>query len=302
MFKGLINNISETIKRKENENNLYNQLLNNSLTIGTLNPIPTIDKKNITISYENILNICPDLNDSKALIIQGILPIDELYLTIMYAKECKTNTEYFLVPTTKYLRVINTNGHICYNYEGLNISIIKNNIMSKVLNLNNILLEVNGTEESINNFINIINNNNYRNTLINDKINTFCGIIPNKRFINNIESGITSDMDKEIVFHTKDFNYRYNINEIVNYELMLDNNVIVERKSNNRARLTSNKNSCYEMNIRITTNAKSFIIPILPRSSFSKLYPGTSTTYIDNLNFAKNILQICKKIRRKKHF
>lgn len=300
MFKKLFSGVQNKYKQIQEESTLYLKLLNTTNTIAGLTSLPTISKNDMTVSYKHILDICPDLNDNKALLIRSLLPINEVYLTVMYSKECKTSLEYFLVPTTKYFWIISVNGYIRFKYDGLHGVIIKNNLMSKVLNIGNILFEVNGNNDSISNFLNIINDSFFRNNLIKEKLSIFCGIIPIKSFINEIGTGISIDSNSNVVFHGKDFNYLYNIIDIKNYELLLDDNVVVEKKSNRRVRLTANKNSCYEMNIRITTTDKSFTIPIIEKTTFTELYQATNSKYIEGKNFAVKIIEVLDDLDEKK--
>lgn len=296
MFDKLINNVGEKYRKFQEENLLYKNMLDKTDILSDLNQVPLIDRKNITISYKEILEICPDLNDNKALLIRGLLPIDEVYLTVMYGKECKSNKEYFLVPTNKCLWIINTINYTKISYDSLNVSVIKNNIMSKVLNISNILFLVNGNEEKITNFIKIINDLEYRENLSSSLISKFCGISPRLSLINDIGSGISLDDNKNIVFHTKNFNYKYNINDIKNYELMLDDIVVSEKRSNRRVRMTANKNSCYQMNIRVTTNNETFLLPIIEKSTFADVYQSTSEVYIKGRNFAEKIIALLDEV------
>lgn len=290
MFKKLFNSVHDKYKQMQEESSLYLRLLNTTGTITGLTNVPVINRNEMTISYKEILDICPDLNDNKALLIRGLLPVNEVYLTVMYAKECKTNKEYFLVPTNKYLWVISTFGYVKYLYDDLRVEIVKNNLMSKVLNLSNILLEVNGSEEKISEFIKIINDLNYRSDLSNEKLKKYCGIEPQLSLINDLGTGISMDSEKNFVFHTKNFNYKYNIKDIKNYELLLDDNVVMEKRSNRRIRLTTNKNSCYEMTIRVTTTDKIFILPIITKSTFGEVYQSTSAMFMNGRSFANKIM------------
>jgi len=218
MFKEIINKVQNKYRTHIEEIEKYNSLVEQSNVVSTLYAVPSFNKKDFTVSYKDILEECPNINESKAVVVRGLIPFYEVYLTVVYAKEVKTNTEYFLVPTSKGLWIINQDKYTKYLYEGLNVSIVKNNVTSKVINLSNIIFEVLGEAEIINKFINIINDLNYRNGLINEKISMFCGIVPTKSYINDIFSGISIDQYKNVVFHTSDFNYKYNIGEIENYE------------------------------------------------------------------------------------
>jgi len=291
MFKEIINKVQNKYRTHIEEIEKYSSLVEQSNVVSTLYAVPSFNKKDFTVSYKDILEECPNINESKAVVVRGLIPFYEVYLTVVYAKEVKTNTEYFLVPTSKGLWIINQDKYTKYLYEGLNVSIVKNNVTSKVINLSNIIFEVLGEAEIINKFINIINDLNYRNGLINEKISMFCGIVPTKSYINDIFSGISIDQYKNVVFHTSDFNYKYNIGEIENYELMLDDNVVSEKRSNRRVRMTANKNSCYEMNIRVTTKDKVFLVPIIKKSTFQEVYQSTSSVYMKGRSFAEEIMR-----------
>lgn len=292
MFKDLFKNVQDKYKKIQEESLLYNKLLETTGIVSNLESVPVTLKKNITISYRDILEICPDLNDNKAMIVRAILPLNEVYLTVMYARECKSNKEYFLVPTNKCLWIINVNEYTKYSYDNISVEVVKNNLMSKVLNLSNILLEVNGSGEKINDFIRIINDSQYRIKLSTEKLERFCGIEPKLSLINDLGTGISMDGNKNFVFHTKEFNYKYNIKDIKNYELMLDDNVVMEKKSNRRVRMTANKSSCYQMSIRVTTNDKLFFLPIIVKGAFAEVYQSTSAMYMNSRNFAERIMNL----------
>ena len=75
----------------------------------------------------------------------------------MYTKEVLTNIEYYIIPTNKYIWIITNTNYIVYNYPTNPIcTIIKNILMGKIINFNNIILEITGTDTTINNFINIM--------------------------------------------------------------------------------------------------------------------------------------------------
>ena len=107
--------------------------------------------------------------------------------------------------------------------------IIKSGLMSKTVYFNNYMLEMNG--DKVEYFSNLINNAEIRNQEILKKNATLCGIIPTLRIINNIGTGISIDNQKNIVFHTKELNKKYNISELDNYELFIDNNATIEKRT-----------------------------------------------------------------------
>ena len=291
MLKELLNSIENKYKEKKYENNTLNNLLETTSTFETLKPIPKLQNDYSEYKVAYITNNCPDINEDKAKRISKLIPLEETYLSILYIKEIKTNQEFYLIPTTKYLWLINTKNYVVYYYNNLSCTIIKNNLMSKILLLNNILIEVNGTDLKIKEFIQLINNTEYRNQLIKQKSSYLCEIIPTYQKINEIGSGISIDNNKNIVFHTKEKNYKYTYDQIDNYEIMLDSQIYASKKNNLSKTIGSFQNSCYQMSIRITTkNNQILILPILPPNNFGTKYEGHSSIYIKNLKFANSIL------------
>ena len=139
MFKELINNINNKINTIKEENNHYKELLEKTETIKNLYPIPNLIPEIHIHKVTTITNSCPDINKDKAILISKLIPIDETFLTIIYSKEIKTNKEYYLIPTNKYLWIINETTYGIYQYQNFNCQIIKNNMMSKIILLNNTL-------------------------------------------------------------------------------------------------------------------------------------------------------------------
>ena len=300
MLKELLNKLENKYNKIKQENNTLNTLLETTVTFDSLNPIPniTIPTSQEKITY--ITNECPDINEEKATIISKLIPINETYLTILYAKEVKTNHELFIIPTDKYLWIINTKNYGVFYYDNLSCSIIKNNLMSKIILLNNILLEVNGTNTKIEELIKIINNKEERNIIIQRKTAYLCGITPIYQKINTIHSGISIDSNNNIVLHTKDKNYKYQITQIDNYEILLDNQVYTSKKQSTSKTIGSFQTSCYQISIRITTIDKQMIIlPILPPNTFGTKYDSHDTTFTKNIEFANEIINKLKEITPK---
>lgn len=292
MFKQLFNQVQNKYKEKLEENEKYKELLNNVNTLPKFYNYSHPQNNKLTISYKLLLDICPDLNENDAITLREVIPIDELVLSCVYANECKTNVKFYFVATTKYLWLVNTEGYLKYNYQDLTIKVIKNSMLSKTVLLSNMLFNINGTNEMLLAFIKLFQDSNYRENEINKKLEILCNTIPSIFYLNSLASGISIDINNEIVFHTKTFHYKYNIKDVKNYELLLDNTVVEEKKSNHKNRITANKNSCYEMTIRITTDNNTFLIPILEKNAFSTLYSSTSKEFIESREFASYIIDI----------
>ncbi len=299
MFKQLFNQVQNKYKEKLEENEKYKELLNKVSILPNFYSYPHPLNNKLTISYKLLMDICPDLNENDAITLREVIPIDELVLSCVYATECKTNVKFYFVATTKYLWLINTDGYLKYNYQDLSIELIKNGMLSKTILLSNMLFNINGSNEMLLPFIKLFQDSNYLNDEINKKLEMLCNTIPSIYYLNDIASGISIGINNEIVFHTKTFHYKYSINNIKNYELLLDNTVVEEKKSNHRNRITANKNSCYEMMIRITTLDNTFLIPILEKNAFTTLYSSTSKEFRENREFASTIINILDELDNK---
>lgn len=290
MLKDLISNIKTKYNDKKEENNHFKELLDKTTTFQNLFPIPEKKAERSSHIITLITNESPDINKEKATLIANLIPLEETYLTTIYTKEILTNIEYYLILTNKYLWVISQKDYGAFPYENLTCEIIKNNLMSKTILFNNILLEASGTDTKIQTLISILTNPEERHKIIQEKIQYLCGIIPIYQEINKIGSGISIDKDSNIVFHTKQWNYKLNYTEIKNYEILLDNQLYFSSK-NTSNKLTNFQNSCYQISIRIETNDdKIFIIPILEPNSFGTKYQSQDTIFQTNINFAKKII------------
>ena len=301
MFKNFFNNIQDKYNAKKEENTYYNQLLETTTIFQNLFPITTTtEPTDYKITF--ITNDSPDINKDKAKIIANLIPIDETYLTTIYTKEILTNQEYYLIPTNKYLWVINSNCYGAYPYQNLKCEIIKNNLMSKTILLNNILLEANGTDTKLQTFLSIINNPTDREKIIQEKTNYLCGITPIYQKINNIASGISIDNNSNIVFHTRQENHKIHYSEIESYEILLDNQIAYSSKSNTANKITTFQNNCYQISIRIQNkNNQQILIPILEPNAFNTKYQRQDTIFQTNFNFAKELIDKLKSLNPNKY-
>lgn len=306
MLKNFITNITdkmnETVNTLKEENEKYKELLETTTTFQNLFPIPELSTESPQHRITTIINESPDINKDKAKLISMLIPIEQTFLSIIYTQETKTKQEYYLIPTNEYFWVISQTTYGIYPYQNLNCQIIKNNIMSKTILLNNILLEATGNDIKINTLIAILTNPPVRAQITTEKTAYLCGIIPTYQKINSIYSGISLDNNSNIVFHTKTENYRYNINDIAYYEILLDNSIVFSNKNAAASKITNFQNSCYQMSLRITTkNNQIIILPILEPNSFNTKYERYDTIFRTNLEFAQELIYKLKEITPKNY-
>lgn len=292
MFKQFFNGAMDKYKQMQEEDSRYQILLNKVFTLPKFYSFSPINKKELTVSYKPLMAMCADLNESDAVRVRGVIPIDEVAFICLYATECKTGLKFYFVATTKYLWLINVSGFLKYRYQDLNGEVIKNGLMSKVLLISNMLFNVSGVSDNILSFVKLLQDIDYREEEIRKNLDMFCGISPVVFYLNDISSGISVGRNHEIVFHTRNNHYKCNICDIKNYELLLDDMVVREKKSNRRSRLTANKNSCYEMVLRVSVNDRILLVPILEKSTFTSLYSSTSVEFMENKAFADKLVNL----------
>ncbi len=290
MLNQFIKNIQKKYDTIKKENDTLDTLLNTTTTLKNLYPI-TIQKDNhLEQKIAFIQNNCPDINEEKAKLITNIIPIQETYLEVFYAKEVLSNKEFFLIPTNQYLWVISPFEYGAYQYQELSISIVKNNIMSKIILLTNILLEINGSSNKIEILTNIINNPEIRAHLIQEKTKYLLGITPIYQKMNKLNAGLSIDNQNTLVFHNQEGSLKCTPQEIINYEILLDNQVYFSKTTFQTTSMTSFNTSCYQITIKITTDKNIFTIPILEPNSLGTKYTTRDSIFSQNINFAKEII------------
>lgn len=294
MFQKLWSGIQEKYKKMQEGDELYYQLLGKVALLPEFYPFTAIDKKNLTISHKQLQEICPDLNEANAVVIRGLIPIDEVCLECFYASECKSGVKFYFVATTSFLWLINPidKTYLKYQYQGISVSPVKSGLMSQVILLGNMLFTVNGLGDAVSQFEKLFLDVNYRSEVIRNKLAMFCNAHPKTFYLNSLGSGISIGDHNEIVFHTKESHVKYMIQDIKNYELLLDDMVVREKKSSRRSRITANKSSCYEMVLRVTVGDQILLIPILERTVFNNLYSSTNEVFRECRSFGDKLINI----------
>lgn len=290
MFKQFFNGVQDKYKQMQEENRKYQELLTRVFLLPKFYPYTIVDKKQLTVSYKLLMHMCSDLNEQDAIAVRGLLPIEEVCLSCLYATECKTGVKFYFVASTKYLWLIHKEGYLKYRYSDLGVEVVKNGVLSKTLLLGNMLFMVNGTQDDLLGFVRLLQDSTYREELIRSQEEMFCGTVPCLFYLNQLASGISVGKNHELVFHTREFHYKYMISDIKNYELLMDDMVVREKKTNRRGMLTANKNSCYEMSLRITANDREFLLPILEKTAFTSLYASTSVEFMESKEFSEKMI------------
>jgi len=291
MLKNIFTNIQDKYNNIKQENAILDQLLQTTTTFQNLFPITNKKQEISEHKIKFLLEDCPDLNKEKATLITNLIPINQTFLTAIYSIEIITNKEYYIIPTNQYLWVISPTHYGIFQYDTFPCQIIKNNLMSKSILFGNILLEANGTKQKFDTFLNIINTPTERQTIIKEKTSYLQGILPIYQKINKLGTGISLDEQFNIIFHTKEKNLKVKKEELLNYEILLDNQVYLSKNSTTSKNITNFQTSCYQISIRITTTNNTLIMPILEPNTFGNKYSAHDSIFEQNLTFAKTITQ-----------
>lgn len=293
-IKNLINKVNSFISDKQKEHELYNQRINNS-KVFTLTDSVSIKEENIVLgnAYE-YANMCPYINVDFGKIIDGIIPINETVLMIAYITQKKDNQSYVMVFTDLKIIVMNKEKYHNINYNEVNkLEIIKKSLMSQVLNFNDIIIGIDINQEELAVLWNLLTNIEYRNSYTMEKKKYLCGINPIYQKLNKINSGISIDNNKIVVFHDKKVNnYICKYEDILNYEVLEDNTPVIRRKTNEQNQAMGfSKKECMKMALRVTlVNNQVFEINILEPSTFNSVYSHSDSKYMDEFIFAKEIV------------
>ena len=292
-LKNMINKINDFVNTKKEEYELYNQKVANSKTFELTNQIVSNNNINDGNSYE-YASMRPYIDLSFAKIIDSIIPLNEIILSVNYFTQKKDNESYVMVLTNLRIIIMDKEKYRNYNYNEITkFEIITKSLMSQIIDINDIIISLDVSQEELDTIYNLITNIDYRNNYIIEKSKYLCGIRPVYQRLNKISSGITIDDNKNIVFHDKKINnYLCRYADILNYEVMEDNTPVLRRKTNESSHMmTFSKKECMHMTFRVTlNNNQSFEINILEPTTFNSIYSHTDSRYTTEFNFIKEIV------------
>ena len=292
-LKNMINKINDFVNTKKEEYELYNQKVANSKTFELTNQIVSNNNINDGNSYE-YASMCPYIDLSFAKIIDSIIPLNEIILSVNYFTQKKDNESYVMVLTNLRIIIMDKEKYRNYNYNEITkFEIITKSLMSQIIDINDIIISLDVSQEELDTIYNLITNIDYRNNYIIEKSKYLCGIRPVYQRLNKISSGITIDDNKNVVFHDKKINnYLCKYDDILNYEVLEDNTPVLKRKTNESSHMmTFSKKECMHMTLRVTfNNNQVFEINILEPTTFNNIYSHTDSRYLTEFNFVKEII------------
>ena len=253
--------------------------------------LSVVTEKSSEGRIKKIMLLSPSLNNEKAKIISSIFTLDENILNIKYAT-CTNNTNYFLIITDRRLMITDLKNYIDLSFTSLGARIVLNGILSQGVVINNYCFTIEGNKETVEYFVNILANPDYRNKVINDYITHIFGIKTKEEYLNSFLRGVSIGEDKRIVIHLDETNnVLVNINDIDSMDVLLDNRLVYTKSLKINTAITGAAGSCYKMDIRFNLkNETTILMNFLPTSVLNKVYNQNDEVFRNNYNQAKIII------------
>ena len=292
---GLFDKIKESIRKKSEEEERINNMIENSLLF-TLDKDIVLNEQAPEGAMSEYRSLCAYLNNDKARKIASIITTGEEVLCIVDAVQRKNNEELFIVYSSKRVLLINNSTNKYLESDAgfiTKIEVIKSAMMTQLVNMNDVILDINLSKNDFNLFYNVIKDPNARNELYAERIKYLCGITPIFQTFNPLNSGISIDANNMVVFHDRKINnYPCKYEDIKEYEIVEDNVVMMSRRTlEPKTNIGSSKSECISMNFRVTlNNGTVYEIPIIFPNAFKTAYNHYDSRYIKCFDFAKSLI------------
>ena len=170
ILNNLKSKVTNYIDTKKQNQAIYDNILNNSVTFTLDTDIVTNDENIVTYNMYEYNNMCPYTNLDITRIIDTITPMNEIVLKIAHATGKKDEKEYFIVLTNLRFIIMNKQKYKSLNYQEItNFNLITKAFMSMIVSINNVILAIDVNEKELTSIYNVISNINYRNSLIAEK-------------------------------------------------------------------------------------------------------------------------------------
>lgn len=292
VFNKYVKIAQDVINNKRQGINDINKLTNEGSTLNDMhlfNVNASLNNK----GRENMIILCnPTINRTIAKTINSLIPVEETTLSIVRGIYLKDKIDIYLVATTSKLWLITKDMYRTYDYREVeNFEIINKSILSQGVNFNNIAFNIEGRENDIHTFIDIVRKEDVRADFIANKTAYLLGIIPKTQFLNEFLSGISIDDRYLCVLHNKCANNTLiEIKKIEYMQILLDNAVVLTRGKANMTAQNSSLSPCRKMSIKFVTEDLTTTIDIIPENSLSTTYKPEDTVFRENFDFSIKLI------------
>lgn len=237
-----------------------------------------------------ILNTCLTINVEKTKLVNSLIPVDESIVSVRTAKEAKTSMEYIFVITDKRIWILDQKEYMTYEFSQVkNCELVNKGIMTQGIKFDDKAFYVDGSESDVDKFIKIIINADERMAAMNRAQAYLCGIIPQKQYINMGLKGITVGINNEIVIHNNLDNKLIKPEDITYIQILINDLVVLSRGKEDTS-ILANPMEARKISVKFVLKTEEYVIDILAQSLMNTTYRKEDSTYIENYNFAKKIV------------
>lgn len=283
--------VTKTIEDKKNAVDKFNYLT--SISNHLEGTAPYIEKNSHPSASreQSILELGLTINVENSKLINKLIPVDETILNIKSTMEAKTKIEYMFVITDKRLWILNRNEYKKYNFEEITkCELVNKSVLTQNINFNNMAFIFDGSEQSINTFIELLTNIEFRTDRVKESTKYLCGITPKLQLTTENYTGITIGINNEVVIHeNKDISYLLNINDLEYMQLLLDNSVIMTKGISNQTQ-TSSIVPARKMSIKFILKDKSYTIDIMKENLMGTIVKVEDSSFQNAYELSKNIM------------
>lgn len=284
--------VSDAAKEKKAAMQEFDLLKTRSDHIGPMNVYEVKNDDPQPGKEQLILNACLTINVEKSKVVNKCIPIDETIIDVKTCKEAKTEIEYALVITDKRLWIINKNEYMTMEFDQIKeCSIINKGLMSQGVKFDDKAFTIDGNEADVTRFFETLKNSEYRNDAIKRKIAYLMGIVPQKQIININMKGITVGENGAIVLHNNPENKVVNVRDIQTVQLMVNDSAALVKGRTDSANFMSSPMEARKMAVKVILGMGEYTIETMPQNMMNTSYRREDTTYINNYNFAKSIIE-----------
>lgn len=286
-----VTSVKEAAIEKKNKFDTFNQLVTMSNHIGPMHSYSEFNTSPSEGREEMILKLGLSINLVEAGLIDKLIPCSETIIDIKRSKETKTEIEYIFICTNRQLWVMNKNEYRCYDYENIAIAQIVNpSIMSQNVNFENMAFTIDGSENDVNRFLDIIKNSEFRNNVIISSTKYLLGLVPVVQLLNKDIVGVSFGESGQIVLHNGiDMSKIVNINDILYMQILLDGNVVQEKGRRDAQSLVSSEVPCRKISLKFVMQNEIFAIDVMKENLMGTLIKREDSAYQNAIEFARKI-------------
>lgn len=291
--------VGDATKEKKASIQEFDLLKTNSDHIGPMNLYEPKNDDPQVGREQMILNVCLTINVDNSKVINKLIPTEETIVDVKTTKEEKTQIQYIFAITDKRLWIANKNEYMTYEFGTVkNCEIISKGIMSQAVKFDDKAFTFDGNEADIKRFADTLMNPEFRNEVTKYKVAYLMGHTPKRQFLNMNLKGITIAEDGNIVLHNNPENKVVNIKDITTVQLLVNGSPALIKGKTDSSNFMSSPMEARKMGVKIIFGMAEYTIETMPQNMMNTSYKREDSTYINNYEFAKSIVDVLAELIR----